>query len=140
MKIITWEWRKQVMKDYFILPWVQVSQHFKNERHWSYEFHWKGSNAWYCNFRRQKYDSQHKFSNTRLTLRFGKHLIVIGGVNMDRYYNSVKVLEIKDRGIITYKCPVSGHYETPSFAEILKAMKDNYAHLSKDYPDNTWRN
>ncbi len=146
MKIIKWEWRGQIMTDYFPVSWLQVSRHFEGHKYWSWEFHWKGSNAWYRNFRRYNTDRKFGWAKTRLTFRFGKHIMVIGIVDMVKYYKDVKVLEIKYRGKVTYKCkPLSLDIKKTPFVpdDVVKAvddMKKMYYLLNKDYPDNSWRN
>ena len=156
MKRITWEWRGRIMSDYFVFPWLQFSKHLDGGKHWSWTFHWKGSNAWYYNFKR-RYDPNvtHVFSRTKLTLRLGTYIIIFGCIDMNKYYRDVQVLEVKDKGIVRYQYipnqhqqeklsqnvdkPESGKLTKEVEAELLK-MKRDYEHLSRDYPDNTWRN
>ncbi len=147
MKRIVWEWRKQIMVDYFIFPWLQFSRHFEGTSNWSWEFHWKNSNAWFHNFRRHVYgDGISTFKRTRLTLRFGKRLMVIGGFDMVKYYKDVKVLEIKHGGKVTYQyMPQLNLDQKHDFVpdDVKKAvddMKKMYYLLDKDYPNNSWRN
>ncbi len=146
MKIITWEWRKQIMIDYFIFSWLHFSKHFKSVKHWSWEFHWNGSNVWYHNFRRHETDKG-VFTVTKLTIRFGKRLMVVGKVNMTKYYKDVKVLEIKHGGKITYKASalmqgslLTVDADIDDVMDAVEKMKKGYEHLSRYYPDNTWRN
>ncbi len=145
MKTIKWQWRGRIMTDRFMFPWLQFSKHLDGGKHWSWEFHWKGSNAWYYNFRRY-YDeiSTHQFLRTRLTFRLGVHIIVFGATDMERYYSDVEVLQVMDKGKITYQ---SGRPETDDLTEIIKdageaiaKTQSDYWHLNKDYPNNSWRN
>lgn len=144
MKIITWEWRKQIMVDYFVFSWLQFSRHFEGNPHWSWEFHWKHSNAWYHNFRRHVAHPGHGFKSTRLTIRFGQRIMVIGSVDMKTYYKNVKVLKIKDGGKTAYRYIEYSPSDSKSLPEDLKKavddMKKGYEHLSKDYPNDSWRN
>lgn len=147
MKIITWEWRKQVMVDYFVFSWMLFSRHFEGRRYWSWQFHWKASNVWYHNFRRHVADRSHGFTNTRLTIRFGRRLMVIGGFDMKRYYRDVKVLEIKHGGKITYQYIPPLYQQPGQFKHVpedvqktVDDMKKGYEHLSKYYPNDSWRN
>ncbi len=143
MKTITWEWRKKIITDYFIFPWLQISRHFEGTKNWSYAFHWKNGHVWYHNFRRHVADDRHMFLNTRLTLRFGKRIICFGNVDMNRYYRDVKVLVVKNAGKIIYKClEGEGKYNTTK-EDIAKAVNDankSFWHLNKAYPNNTWMN
>ncbi len=148
MKKITWEWRKRIMSDYFVFKWLQFSKHFDGGKHWTYEFHWKNSNAWYCNFKRHHdKTSRHRFSRTRLTFRLGTHIIVFGSVDMKKYYKDVHVLEIKHGGKITYKASplmqdsmLTLEATPEGIGNSLEAMRKAYEHLSMYYPDDTWRN
>ncbi len=136
------------MVDYYFLPWLKYSQHFTGVRVWSYEFHWKQSHVWYHNFKKVVGDATgRKFRHTRLTLRLGKHIVVIGGINGHTYYKDVQVLTVKRNGKITFNA--SGLLKTSGLTvgatkEDIKAacekQKTNYEHLSKAYPENTWRN
>ncbi len=147
------------MTDYFIFSWLQLSKHFKGHKQWSWEFHWKGSNAWYHNFRKIRTEkARFCFIKTKLTLRFGKRLMVIGGFDMVKYYRDVKVLKIKHGGKITYRHdmkPALGDtspkiniidnsgkvlYNVNDVNKAIDKMQKDYKHLSKDYPSDTWRN
>ncbi len=160
MKKITWEWRGRIMTDLFIFPWLQFSKHLDGGKHWSWTFHWKGSSAFWYNFKR-KYDrvTTMRFSRTKLTLRLGTNIIVFGGVDMKRYYRDVQVLEVKTGGKVTYQFipalnqatfdveSLFQNLEKPEVPkppdwvhEEIEKMKKDYWHLNKDYPDNTWRN
>ncbi len=147
MKIITWEWRGQVMIDYFVFWWLQFSSHFEGQKHWSWEFHWKNSKAWYCNFRRHTAMGESRgFKNTRLTVRFGKRLMVVGSVDMERYYKDVTVVKVVDKGKVTFLKHYSAEPDKVLYNaekdlnEAVEKMKKGYDHLSHEYPDNTWRN
>ncbi len=154
MKVITWEWRGQIMTDYFIFWWLQFSKHFEGQKHWSWEFHWKGSKAWYCNFRRHTAMGESRgFKSTRLTVRFGKRLMVVGNVDMERYYKDVTVTKVVHRGKVTFLLipktftkktidDLGEAMETmkKNSEEAVEKMKKGYDHLCHEYPDNTWRN
>ncbi len=141
MKKITWQWRKRVMTDYFIFKWLQLSKHLDGGKHWSWEFHWKGSSAWYYNFQRNYNKTiQYRFTRTRLTLRLGTYIIVFGGVDMNKYYKDVHVLEVKHGGKITYTAPPVYEVTEEDIENSIEAMKKGYEHLSRYYPDDTWRN
>ncbi len=138
------------MVDYFIFSWLQFSHHFAGNNFWSWEFHWKGSNAWYHNFRRKVTDRRYGWATTRLTLRFGKRLMVIGSFDMIKYYKGLKVLEIKHEGVVTYqympklnveKCLGIEVPELPDgLSQSIDDMKKMYYLLSREYPSDTWRN
>lgn len=153
MTVVTWAWRGQIMRDFFVFPWLQLSTHFKGESIWAWEFHWKGSNGWYQNFRRcVGKDKDDCWNRTRLTLRLGKYIIVVGGVDIKTYYKNVILLKMVCRGKVVFQVPVNvdheyGYVEADTLnatkEEVLEAvelMKKNYWFLSKDYPGDTWRN
>ncbi len=128
MMTIKWEWRGRRMTDYRPWPWLLFAKHLDGVKYWSWSFHWKGSSAFWLNFKR-RHDSvtKYRFVHTKFTLRLGTYIVVFGGVNLEQYYRQVKVLEIKDGGMVTYK--------------YVKAVeKEDIEHLSRDYPSDTWRN
>ncbi len=135
------------MSDYYIFPWLQLSRHFKGEKHWSYEFHWSGSKSWYHNFKRHTATLPFgSFIRTRLTLRLGRYIIAIGGVDLKRYYNTVKIIKVVNKGKLVFEYvepPVDEPIYEVSEEDVDKAvdnMKKNLWHLNKAYPNNTWRN
>lgn len=151
MKVITWMWRNKVMTDYYLLPWLQFSKHFEGVKHWSYTFHWKGSNTWHINFKRKTAEGE-GFKSTRLTFRLGQRIIVIGRVDRERYYKDVHIIKETRWGkvIFEYVPPLFGAQNgmmpmsVDAAPEDIKAaivkQKKDYEHLDKAYPENTWRN
>lgn len=153
MTTVTWAWRNKVMKDYYLLPWLKFSKHFSGVKFWSYEFHWKDSRAWYTNFKRVVGASTGKgFKNTRLTLRLGKHIVVVGGIDQKRYYKDVHVIKVVNRGDVIYQyvpplfgeqngmMPMSVDAKPEDIKAAIIKQKNDYEHLDKAYPNNTWRN
>jgi len=154
MKTITWTWRNEVLTDYYFLPWLKLSQHFTGVRVWSWEFHWKHSHAWYFNFKRRKAGQKKGkgFRHTRLTLRLGKYIVVIGGINQDTYYKDVHIMKKTRWGRVVYEyvpplfgsqngmMPMSVDASPEDIKAAIVKQKKDYEHLDKAYPENTWRN
>jgi hypothetical protein len=93
------------MNDYFIFRWLQFSKHFDGCKFWAWEFHWKGSDIWYHNFKRSRNLGGICFNRTRLTLRLGKYIIVISDfiyVDMEAYYKGVALLKVVDKGKVVF--------------------------------------
>lgn len=141
MKRIKWQWRGQVMTDYFFFRWLQFSRHFKGVTHWSWTFYWKGSRKWYYNFKQYQsaniYPMRKGFARTALTFRLGKYIISFSVVDLNKYYRDVQVLEVKDKGKIIY--PLKGEHYAEIEKKTGKIEKDCW-HLNKAYPNETWRN
>lgn len=163
MKTVTWEHKGNVTTDYYFLWWFQLSKHARKQRMFGWEFHWKGSTAWYHNFRRhsarkfieveengkmvKKEIDVGTFSRCRLTIRFGRRFLIVGTPNQSNYYRDVKVLQIRKWGLLHDKVllPHVGQIMITHDKGIGKAgagrdVEKDYWHLSKDYPSDTWRN
>lgn len=156
MTVVTWAWKGQVMTDYFPYQWLKFSKHFKGISIWSLEFHWKGSKTWYHNFRR-RYTSGGSvsggFTNTRLTLRFGKHIVSVGYNDTEEMYKDVVLLKMTCKGKVVFDVldelkfadefqyvEVAVDASEEDIREAIEEMKKSYYYLSKDYPSDTWRN
>jgi hypothetical protein len=146
MTTITWAYKGEAMKDYFLFSWLQLSRHLENKKMWSWSFHWKGSRAWYNNFKRHYYPSEDKgFSYTRLTLRLGRRILVAGKIDIERYYRDVLLLKMVVKGKVVFEIDKAEAETKAAIAETafittLGKMYKNFQLLSKDYPGETWRN
>jgi hypothetical protein len=148
MTKVIWSFKGEVMTDYFLFSWLQLSRHLENKKIWSWSFHWQGSHAWYNNFKRHYHPSESKgFQYTRLTLRLGRRLFVIGKVDTERYYRDVVLLKMVCGGKVVFDI-AEAEAEAETQAVIAKTaaitalqkMYKNFCLLSKDYPGETWRN
>ena len=96
---IKWAYNGKIHTDYWWL-WskVGITKHFSGTNVWSWEFHWKGSKAWYYNFKRYSGTAtivqRECWKQTRLAFRLGKWIIVFGGHPLSRSYRTTKVLEV----------------------------------------------
>lgn len=141
------------MKDRFLFSWLHLSQHFKGVKLWGWEFHWKGSRAWYHNFKRHSANKGSKyaaFTKTRLTFRLGRWLVSFGNVDKNVYYRDVHVVKVTkgkkllmiDVDYYLNKVPVNDE-EIKIQRELnkLRRRTNNAAYfLDKAYPAFTWRN
>ena len=103
MKKVIWEWHGQIMKDYWLFNWIQISKHFKGVSLWAVEFHRKNSNKWYRNL--SKRTVRGGWKSSRLTIRSGRRIVGIGKMDILKYYDSVNILSITESGKITYLRP-----------------------------------
>jgi hypothetical protein len=164
MKVVIWSWRKQIKTDYWLTSWLQLSSHFSGVREWAVELHWKDSNRWWYNLHRRKIGSRWKHS--RVTVRLGKYIISVGGLDRKKYYDNVRVLRVINKGKTVYsigvdmgsgkdvngittmwQCPWAGcrwgmyNLTQEQITAHLKKHQEEYAHLNRDYPYKIfWRN
>jgi hypothetical protein len=153
MTVVTWSHKGEAVKDYFLFSWLLFSRHLENKKTWMWAFHLKGHHAWYNNFKRHYHKSDNLakgFTHTRLTLRLGRYIVVIGNVDTEAYYRNVLLLKMVCRGKVVFdikeaeaEAEREGQYaliaKTTAIATLEKMYK-NFHLLSKDYPAETWRN
>lgn len=117
---VQWRYKGELMRDFWPWKWLSISRHFSGTKVWSWEFHWKGSDVWYHNFKRHHGKvpwNRLAWKATKLTLRLGRYIIGVGKIDRNYYYGKINVLVIKKGGLpvwvnLGHSC---GMYYHPEF-------------------------
>lgn len=99
---VQWRHKEELMRDFWPWKWLVVSKHFKGTKVWSWEFHRKGSDIWYHNFKGHRGCipwRREVWETTKFTLRLGRYIIGVGKLDRNYYYGKTNVLTIKRNGM-----------------------------------------